>query len=257
MADSLDHEANERQIAERTRAENREELELTDAVFNLMTDGFNLLPRPFNADDERRVLIVQLVTLGYNSLRQAQHCLLHGYYSQAIALARTAWEAWLHGAYLRLYEDVPLEAWVRFDTRPRPSVMRRRVASRSHPENPDSERRFLEDLDKLYSGYSDYSHPGERAVGVLLDRNEDGSLTLRLGGAFSTGLLCASVNLFCTSGYLLSTLLTWEIADGGHPYQAYFDRGRALVAQINEWRRQFAPTPEEAKELEPPALPSR
>ena len=72
-----------------------------------------------------------LSALGYNSLRWSWELLLKGYYAQAIALSRTSWEAWLHGAYLSLYPEVELKSRRDFDQRPKPSKIRQLVASRA------------------------------------------------------------------------------------------------------------------------------
>lgn len=251
MADGLDHDANEREVAERTRAECREELELTDAVFTLLSEGFNLLPSPFDGSDKRRLLIVQLVTLGYNSLRQAQHCLLHGYYTQSVGLSRSAFEAWLNGAYLRPYKDVDLDQWLKYETRPRPADMRKAVASRS--QNSEAEQRFLDNLDSLYHRYSDFSHPSDEAVKVLLTVPDEKRVTLGVGGTYNRPLLLTAVNLFLTPGHLLSTILSYVLADIS---QEYFDRGKAVADRTNEWRRAIAPKVQQG-DLQPPETPSK
>jgi hypothetical protein len=236
MADGLNHDVDDQQLAELTRAECREELELADEIFDLLSDGFNLLPSPFDGSDKRRLLIVQLATLGYNSLRQAQHCLLHGYYAQSIGLSRSAFDAWLHAAYLRLYKDIDLDQWLKNETRPRPADMRKAVAARS--QNPEAEQRFLESTVNLYHSHSDFSHPSDEAVKILLTVADEERVTLGLGGTYNRPLLLTAVNLFVTPGHFLSTILSYVLTDIS---QEYSERGKAVADRANEWRRAIAP----------------
>jgi len=82
------------------------------------------MPAEWRVPSEREGLILQLAILGYDSLRWAFELSLKGYYVQSYALIRTAWECWLHAAYLHVYPERDVADWRTFRTRPKPMEMR-------------------------------------------------------------------------------------------------------------------------------------
>jgi hypothetical protein len=108
----------ERDTARRTRSESPTEMRLCEAFMGSLMEGLNLMPRPFLWDPLKGSILL-MVTLGHDSLRWALEQLLKGYYTQANALSRLAWESWLNGGYLLLHPD-RLEEWRDYNKRPKP-----------------------------------------------------------------------------------------------------------------------------------------
>lgn len=233
MPDEEDHLANEQRIGRRTRRENPEETALCEAFLNYLTAGFNRLGTQAGWE-ERPLTILRLAALGYNSLRWAIELLLKGYYTQANALSRTAWECWLHGAYLNLYAERPLDEWRDFKTRPPPGQMRRLVSDRAAQEGPIDRLGFQDDMDSLYSQYSEYLHPSDRALRVLVTRR-DQELWLRLGGDFDGLLLLEATSFFCSAASMLSTLFYFLLPNDAE----YHADGGALRETLADWRRRL------------------
>ena len=114
MRELRDPVQHEKDILLRTHAENQIEVKLCERFFGHLVDGFNLIESPFKSEELPRTILL-IATLGYDSLRWSLELLLKGYYGQANALARMAWESWLnesvHTRPLQSYADtlMPLE----------------------------------------------------------------------------------------------------------------------------------------------------
>ena len=219
----------EKDIARRTQAENPTEVELCERFLAHLGDGFNLIESPFKSEELNRTILL-LATLGHDSLRWSFELLLKGYYGQANALARMAWESWLHGAYVLLYPE-RLEEWREFETRPRPVEMRKLVAKRVAQGGSVTEKQFRLGLSKLYSGYSEYSHPTDIALGVLIAKRGE-ELFLRLGGEYDQTLYLQSVEMFCHASEVLFALLYVLLPDE----KDYQTQGDALRDELSAWR---------------------
>ncbi len=245
MAEIQDPVQHEKEISRRTKAANPKEIDLCERFLGHLNEGFNRLPRPYTRV-EPFDHVLRLGTLGYNSLRWAFELLLKGYYTQANALSRLAWECWLHGVYLILYPD-QLEEWREFKTRPRPWNMRKLVTEgmerlSREPESIDWQAHRA-DLDRMYFSYSEYSHPTDIALRVLFeDRN--GELWLRLGGAFDDVLILQSTDMFCYATEMLFTLLYVLLPEDAD----YSDGGTVLREELNAWRKEWI---EKASESQP------
>ncbi len=226
LRDPLQHE---KEIARRTKAENQTEVKLCERSLGHLSDGFNLIESPFKSEELNRTILL-LATLGYDSLRWSFELLLKGYYGQSIALARMAWESWLHGAYVLLYPK-RLEEWREFKTRPRPFDMRMLVAKAVAKGGPMTENQIRRGLSNLYSGYSEYSHPTDIALRVLVaKRGEEWSL--RLGGEYDQTLYLQSVEMFCHASEALFALL-YVLQPDEKDYQT---QGDALRDEFFAWR---------------------
>jgi hypothetical protein len=235
------HADNENEVAARVRAAHHDDLQACEDAFNYLTLGFNSLPTPFGTENQRRLLTIKLVTLGYNSLRWSSELILKGYYDQSIALSRVAWEAWLHGAYLANASDQELADWNNFDLRPWPKTMRMLVAMRAYPSGNAEEAdvkptlsedaaSFKADMDAIYAQYCDFSHPGDWSTAVLLAKDENGFL-LRIGGHYDFGLTLQAVNFYLTAASVLATLLVDFVEDG----EAYVNAGGPVRAEVKRW----------------------
>lgn len=222
--------AHEEQIVKRTQAENPTEVSLTERFFHYVVDGFNRIERPLRREEPRETILL-LATMGHNSLRWAWELLLKGYYVQANALSRTGWECWLHGAYLLLYPE-DLDTWRDFETRKRPSEMRRLVAERSGGLESLHSDEFRTGMDQLYSDYSEYVHPSNRALRVLV-AEQDGKQRLCLGGEYDALLMVQSTHMFCNAALMLSTLLDVLLPGMAE----YTQHGHKLGQELAAWRR--------------------
>src|SRR5688572_7255143 len=119
----------EQEVAQQTARENAEEMKLCDLVLGLFTSGFEAMGYQMVVEDVR-LETAQLLAASFNTLRWSSEQAIKGYYGPSVSSSRTAWECWLNGAYLNLYPEA-LEGWKRFETRPKPDVMRKLVAERS------------------------------------------------------------------------------------------------------------------------------
>ena len=226
LRDPLQHE---KEILRRTQAENRTEVRLCDRFLDHLRNGFNLIESPFKSEELKRTILL-LATLGYDSLRWSFELLMKGYYGQANTLARMAWESWLHGAYVLLYPE-RLEEWREFETRPRPVKMRELVAKRVARGGSVTKKQVRLGLSKLYSGYSEYSHPTDISLGVLVAKRGE-ELFLRLGGEYDQTLYLQSVEMFCQASEVLFALLYVLLPDA----KDYQTQGDALRDELSAWR---------------------
>jgi len=235
MAERRDQLEHEKEIARQALAANPTELGLCERYFGHLTDGFNRLERPFRRE-EPSDHVLRLATMGHNSLRWAFELLLKGYYTQANALSRLAWECWLHGLFLLFYPD-RLEEWRDFKTRPKPWRMRQLIAEGAEREwrqqEPMDREQFRSDLDGMYSMYSVYSHPSDIALKVLIE-DRDGELWLRLGGAYDDLLIIQSTDMFCYATQMLCTLIYQLLGEDVD----YKEGGSALRNDLNAWRKE-------------------
>ena len=158
--------------------------------------------------------------------------LLKGYYSQANAMSRLAWESWLNGAYLHLYQDRPVNEWSDFTTRPKPWKMRELVAERASQSTTVDSEEFREGMQTIYTGYSGYSHPSEESLRVLITKR-DGEAWLRLGPDYDGLLVHESTNFFCTAAAMVWTLFDLLSLDDAE----YQDAGTRLRDDIATWRK--------------------
>ncbi len=229
MTELRDPAQHEKKIALHTRAENRSVVELCDRFLGHLTAGFNLIESPFKSKELNRTILL-LATLGYNSLRWSFELLLKGYYGQANALARMAWESWLNGAYVILNPE-RLEEWREFETRPWPNKMRKLIAKRVAQGGSVAEKEFRLGLSSLYSGYSEYSHPTDIALRILVAKRGE-ELSLRLGGEYDQILYLQSVEMFCQASQVLMALL-YVLLPAEKDYQT---QGDALRDEFFAWR---------------------
>ncbi len=232
MRERRDFLADERQVARKTQQANAAEVSLCEQALNYVLDGFNRLERPFRWND-RSGTILKMATLGGNSLRWAFELLLKGYYSQANALSRLAWECWMHGAYLHLYQERPVKDWSEFDTRPAPAEMRKLVAERAAEVSTVDADELRDGMATLYHGYSGYSHPSEEALRVLVTKRE-GEFWLRLGPGYDDLLVRESSHFLSTAAVMLSTL--FELV--GLEDMDYKAKGGELRQAAADWRRE-------------------
>lgn len=224
---AMDHQVNEREIGLQTRRENATEVALLDGFFNHLSEGFNALSPPFTlSESETKTLL--LATMGYNCLRWAFELMNKGYYTQANALSRMGMECWVNAVYLLLYPELA-EAWKEFKTRPRPKEMRKLVADKMAVLGVEEANVAKESMDKMYEALSEYGHPNEHALAVLME-DQEGSTRLRLGGAYDRLLFIQAVDYFCYPAQLLSTLL------GGGEHGEFESQGDSLNDNLIEWR---------------------
>ncbi len=231
MQESRDQRAHELDTARLTQKKNPSELKLCDQVFHHLSDGFSRLPSPYTWTYDWQSATLLLATLGYNSLRWALELLLKGYYGQANALSRQAWECWLNAAYLLLHPD-KLDDWRRRP--PAPREMRKLVAERVAEQSGEAEA-FRSKLWDVYSNYSAYAHPSDVSAGVLWAKDGD-QLNLRLGGEYDDALIVQSADMFTQAGEMLFTLLYVLIPDDAE----YETRGGAIRGGLAEWRKEIA-----------------
>ena len=231
MSEKVDLLKMEKEVARRTRAEKATEVSLCERFFNHLGVGFNRIGKPFSWKEPDGTILL-LTTMGFNSLRWAWELLLKGYYVQANALSRTGYECWLHGAYLLLYPE-RLEQWRVFEKRPTPAEMRRLVAERA--AQADSEvgaSEFLDGMGRIYFEYSDYAHPSDLSLNVLVDE-KDGGKWLRLGCDYDAVLILQSTNMFCTAAALLFTAVDRLLSESPD----YHEAGEVLINEMHEWRQ--------------------
>lgn len=219
----------EKEIARRTQAENQTEVKLCERFLGHLSNGFNLIESPFKWEELNGTILL-LATLGNDSLRWSFELLLKGYYGQANALARMAWESWLNGAYVILYPE-RLEGWREFETRPWPKEMRKLVASRVAHGGSIPEKEIRLGMSNLYSGYSEYSHPTDIALRVLVSKRGE-NLSLRLGGEYDQTLYLQSVEMFCHASEVLIALL-YVLLPAEKDYQT---QGDELRDELSAWR---------------------
>jgi hypothetical protein len=230
----MDHQSNEREIGRRTRRENVTEVALMDGFFNHLSEGFNALSAPFTPSESGTKTLL-LATMGYNSLRWASELMLKGYYTQANALSRMGMECWVNALYLLSYPDLA-EAWKDFKKRPMPKKMRGLVADKVAECGVEEAEVAKESMGVMYGAFSEYVHPNEQALAVLLEDQED-SLLLRLGGAYDRLLFIQSVDYFCYSAQCLSSLMSSLLPD---IKQGEFDsQGDSLQKRLIEWREKL------------------
>ena len=235
MVEERDPLVHEKEIARRTQADNAREVSLCERFLGHLTLGFNRLAGSFEWQEPNGT-ILGLATLGHNSLRWAFEALLKGYYTQANALSRLAWECWLHGVYLLFYPD-QLGEWLEFKTRPKPSKMRKLVTqgieeASAQLKQPIDGATLRADLDRMYSFYSEYSHPSDIAVTVLVGKRNN-EVWLRLGGEYDGLLLVQSADMFCYATEVLFMLLYVLLPEDSE----YQELGTALRKELSAWRK--------------------
>lgn len=230
MSEKRDLLEHEKQISERTQAENPTEVGLCERFLNHLGDGFNRIERPLTYEEPKGTILL-LTTMGYNSLRWAWELLLKGYYTQANALSRTGWECWLNGTYLLLYPE-ELERWRDFASRPKPKEMRRLVAGRWAELGLGKVDEFQTSMDRWYSDYSEYVHPSDKALKALVARRNSG-WWLYLGGEHDVELLVESTQMLCYAAMIVSILLYSFLPDTAE----YRERGHNLRREFAAWRQ--------------------
>jgi len=226
----LDLQGVEERTLQRTQQECATAVNLAERSLGYLNEGLNLMPDEWTVPDVREGLILQLVVLGYDSLRWAFEVSVKGYYVQAYVLIRQGWESWLHAAYLSIYPDRPVDEWRNFRTRPRPVEMRKAVAARSSATGVPNDD-FVKAMDELADTYAGFSHPSAESVRLTLGNRGD-DLWLRRGGEFDAGHFLSTVNLFCLTAYLLSTMMVILL-----PVETeYARRGDQLHDDLTAWR---------------------
>jgi hypothetical protein len=230
----MDHQSNERDIERQTRGENVTEVALMDGFFNHLSEGFNALSAPFTPSESGTKTLL-LATMGYNSLRWASELTLKGYYTQANALSRMGVECWVNALYLLLYPD-RAEAWKDFKKRPTPKKMRALVADKVAELGVEEADVAKESMGEMFGAFSEYVHPNEQALAVLMEDQEN-STRLRLGGAYDRLLFIQSVDYFCYSAQDLSSLMPSLLPDNK---QGEFEsQGDSLQKKLIEWREKL------------------
>lgn len=233
----LDPQGVEQHTLQRTQQECAEAVNLAERSLGYLNEGLNLMPDEWIVPDVREGVILQLVVLGYDSLRWAFEISIKGYYVQAYALIRQGWESWLHAAYLSIYPDRPVDEWRNFRTRPRPAEMRKAVAARSSATGVPNDE-FAAAMDELADTSAGFSHPSAESVRLTLGKRGD-DLWLRRGGEFDAGHFLRTVNFFCLSSYLLSTMILILLPDETE----YGQRGAQLHDDLVAWRTEPSSEP--------------
>jgi len=227
----MDHQSNERDVGRRTRRENVTEVALLDGFFNHLSEGFNALSPPF-ALSESKTRTLLFATMAYSSLRWAFELMLKGYYTQANALSRMGMECWVNSLYLLLYPE-RAEAWKEFKTRPKPKEMRGLVADKVAELGVEEADVAKQSMGAMYGAFSEYVHPNEHALAVLMEDQED-SRRLRLGGAYDRLLFIQSVDYFCYSAQVVSSLMSGLLPNGKRGDLE--SQGESLNEKLVEWR---------------------
>lgn len=231
----LDPRGVEQMTIARTQRNCAKAVSLAERSLSHLNDGLNLMPDEWAVPDVREGLILQLTVLGYDALRWALEISLKGYYLQAYALIRQGWESWLHAAYLHVYRDRPVDEWRNFRTRPKPVAMRKAVAARSSATDASGDG-FAEAMDDIADTYAGFVHPSADSVPLTLGRRGE-DLWLRRGGEFDAGHFLNTVNFFCLSAYLLSTMMIILLPDGTDiDYRARVDQ---LHDDLVAWRSEL------------------
>lgn len=228
--ETIDPQQFETRTAQQTQAECEAAVGLAERSLAYLNDGLNLMPAEWTVPSVREGLILQLVTMGYDSLRWAFELGLKGYYVQAYALIRTAWESWLHAAYLHLYPERDVEEWKDYRTRPKPVAMRRAVAERGDTTGALNDD-FRSAMNDLADTYAAFAHPSETSLRSTLGKRGD-ELWLRRGGEFDQTRFLMTANLFCLTAYLLATM-TWILLPNETGYR---EEGETLNTDLAAWR---------------------
>ena len=94
-----------------------------------------------------------------------------------------------------------------------------------------TENQIRRGLSNLYSGYSEYSHPTDISLSVLIAKHGE-ELILRLGGEYDQTLFLQSVEMFCHASEALFALLYVLQPDE----KIYQTQGDALRDEFIAWR---------------------
>ena len=231
MDEAVRDKAYENHVREQTLKSNPTEVDLLSRFLNHVVTGLNKLPQPMTLAEPFNVVLL-LAGMAFNSLRWSWELLLNGYYVQSNATTRVAWECWLHSQYLIFYPE-RLEEWKADRNNRRPVELRRRVAEAWTAQQTAGREEALSALNELYDRLSVYSHPNPQALALLLEDNQTGGATLRLGPAYDESLVVETTHLFCyTAGNVFSmpmVLLIPKHAD----YEA---ESEALKSELDIWR---------------------
>ncbi len=233
----LDLTAVELATAHRTQVECAGDTALAERCLGFLNEGLNLMPDEWKVPDIRSGVILQLTVLGYDSLRWAFEMSIKGYYAQSHAMVRTAWESWLHAAYLHVYPEKAVDEWRDFRTRPKPVEMRRAVAARSDRTGAtnDALRAAMNDLADTFAGLS---HPSNESVRLTLGTKE-GALWLLRGGEFDRTRFLQTANVFSLTACLLSTMLLILLPEN----EEYRVRSESLHNDLASWRSDLSTNP--------------
>ena len=231
MVEEPSHFDKEKGVLRDTVYSKQSEVKLAEKWLEHLRGGFDCL-KPDRDWSERERVKLQLTALGFDSLRWSLEVMLKGYYVQAIALARLAWESWLNTTFLVLNPEFEIESWENFKKRPRPSEMRKKVAEKPPEGSEVYNKELLHGLNKMYKGYSGYSHPSQESLQVLIADDGNGRLTLNLGGAYNEQQFLQSVNYFFNASSMISSNFLFLLED----FESFNADGDELIGEVNEWR---------------------
>lgn len=230
MAVQRDLPDDAKETSRRTQRDNELEVSLCERSLQHVFDGFNRLKRPFSWE-ERSGTILSLAALAANSLVCSFELLLKGYYLQANTLSRSAWESWLNGAYLHLYQDRAVSEWSEFPSRPKPWEMRKLVAERATESTDVDSEELRAAMDTMYIDYSGESHPSGESLRSMITKIE-GEVSLRLGPNYDDVLVKRSVNFFCIAASMVGTLFDFLPLDDAE----YQEAAKRLSEDVAIWR---------------------